>query len=61
MALKEHIGQHREVYSRAWAAVKNRSTITDLTNLRQTIVKHDQLHNTSLKEFNPDLYNIIFS
>tara|TARA_R110000868_G_C10933284_1_gene766525 strand:- start:791 stop:1819 length:1029 start_codon:yes stop_codon:yes gene_type:complete len=61
VALKEHISQHRDVYSRAWDAVKNRSTITDLTDLRQIIIKHDQLHNTSLQEFNPVLYNIIFS
>jgi hypothetical protein len=59
-ALKEHIGQQRDVYSRAWSAVKHRPTITDFSDLQQTIVKHDQLHNTSLREFNPDLYNIIF-
>lgn len=59
--LKEYISQHRAIYSRAWESVKNRPTITDVTTLRQAIVKHDQLHNTSLKEFNPDLYKIIFS
>ena len=59
-AVKEHIGQHRGVYSRAWASVKNRPTTADFSKLQQTILKHDQLHNTSFKEFNPDLYNIIF-
>ena len=59
-ALKEHISQHRDIHSRAWGAVKHRPTITDFSKLQQTIVKHDQLHNTSLREFNPDLYNIIF-
>lgn len=59
--LKEHISQNREVYTRAWEAVKNRPTTADLALLRKTIIEHDRLHNTSLREFNPDLYNLIFS
>ena len=59
-ALKVHIRQHCGVSSRAWNAVKHRSTTTNFSELQQTILKQDQLHNTSLKEFNPDLYNTIF-
>jgi len=58
--LKAYIEQNRDVYVRAWKSVKNRPTVTDLTALKETIVEHDQLHNTSLKAFNPELYNIIF-
>ena len=58
--LKEHLSQHRTVYPRAWQAVKNRLTIADLTQLKKIIEENDQLHGTSLKAFNPDLYNLIF-
>jgi hypothetical protein len=61
LGLKEYISQHRDLYSRAWNAVKQRPTITDLSRLKQTITEQDQLHNTSLYAFNPDLYNIIFA
>jgi hypothetical protein len=60
-ALKEHISDHCDIHARAWGAIKNRPTTTDINKLKQTIVDHDQLHNTLLSEFNPDLYNIIFS
>jgi len=58
--LKEHISENREVYSRAWRSIENRATITDVTDIKKTIMEHDQLHNTSLKDFNSDLYRIIF-
>ena len=58
--LKEYIKQHRDKHDRAWRAIENRPTTTDIVRLRQTILKHDQLHNTSFNEFNPNLYNIIF-
>jgi len=59
-ALKEYISKNRDIHARAWGAVKNRPATTNIINLRQTIIEHDQLHKTSMNEFNPDLYNIIF-
>lgn len=45
---------------RAWDYVKFRKTISNNSNLQRTLQRYDIMHDTSLREFDPDLYEIIF-
>jgi hypothetical protein len=56
--LVEHIKQSG--HSRAWNYLKNFKTTADNRVLKNTILRHDKLHNTNLEEFDPILYRTIF-
>jgi hypothetical protein len=56
--LKEHI--KLSGHNRAWSYVKNRPTTTNIAGLRDAIQTHDKNHNTSLRDYDTELYNIIF-
>ena len=56
--LKENI--RLSGHQRAWNYVKNRQVTVNVDQLKQTIQQHDALHNTSLENFDPDLYKAIF-
>ena len=56
-ALKENIQLNGP--QRSWDYIKSRTTTTP-DRLQNTIQQYDTIHNTSLKEFDPELYEIIF-
>jgi len=56
-ALKQDIQSNGS--TRAWNYVGNRET-GDVTRLRTAIQQHDMMHNTALRDFDPDLFRFIF-
>ena len=57
LLLKEDIQSNGS--TRAWDYVKSREPGT-VTGLRTAIQQHDMMHNTVLKDFDPELYKFIF-
>ena len=61
LQIKEYILNTFGNKSNSWKYIQNRSNSTNYSELIKSISEHDRLHNTSFKEFNRDLYNLIFA
>jgi organic radical activating enzyme len=59
-ALRELIYNKHGTNSRSWKYIKDRPVNENISKLQETINYHDQLHNTSLQQVDPELYKVLF-
>ena len=58
--LKQHVLSSQGDHSRAWSYIVNRPTVSNIDRLKHHVQQQDMLQGTSLQQFDPDLYRILF-